>query len=126
MIDALRNYLLTYWSTYNAKRVRSLGGRVHDWFQYSLIDFILFAVDLHHLLFFLTYLPIILLYLSYPLSSFTLNLKPFFFSNLSLLSLFAPAVVRSLASWPGSLFHLIVISLLSFISTSFIYASVCE
>jgi len=71
-------------------------------------------------------LPILLLYLPYPLSSFALNLKPFFFSNHSLLSLFAPTVDRSLASWPGSHLLLIVISLLSFISTSFIYACVCK
>jgi len=71
-------------------------------------------------------IPDLLLYLPHPLSSFTLDLKPFFFSNHSLLSLFATTFVSSLASWPGSLFHLIVISLLSFISTSFIYASVCE
>jgi len=42
-------------------------------------------------------LHIVLLYLPYPLSNFTLNLIPFFFSNHSLLSLFAPTVIRSLA-----------------------------
>jgi len=40
-------------------------------------------------------LPILLLYLHYPLFSFTINLKPFFFSNHSLLSMFAPSVVSS-------------------------------
>jgi len=64
--------------------------------------------------------------LVFPLSSLTLILKPFFFSNYFLLSLLPPTIVRSLASWPGSLFHLIAISLLSFIPTSFIYAIVCE
>ena len=69
---------------------------------------------------------IILLYLPSPRISFTLNSKHSSLINLFLLSLFAPSLS---VLWPNDLangFHLIVIFTLSFILTSFIYASVCE